>query len=139
MAEQPLLQALDRLIINNRGAVYEADVFSVLFHNPYVVRSFEFAMVDGTLDCTMGYGDMSYAERFFKVEDRAMRDSTQCELLHFDVKSTVSPQAGSQSFIHAANQSRYAAFFIGVCATDSSFVELTPILDSRFPGPMTGL
>lgn len=64
------LEVVD-VLIKFRGALFEGDVFSVLWHLPFVIRSFEFALADGALDCNSSGEDISpddspssWADRF---------------------------------------------------------------------------
>jgi len=49
------LSILTPLSIRNSGARLEGDVFSILKQSPFVVRSFEFALADGAIDCTQSF------------------------------------------------------------------------------------
>lgn len=125
-------------IIGNRGSALEADVFSILRHSPYVVRSFEFAVADGAIVCTEDFEFLpadSFAERFHKVADTVpellnlidpAKPTTPHRLVPFDVKSTVSRFAGQQLFHTTLAQRRHVAFYIGICAADPSYVEVIP-------------
>ena len=66
-------KAIGRMILRNRGTLYESDIFSILKHSPFVVRSFEFGLADGALDCTRQYDTpMTYAEWFWDAYDRRL-------------------------------------------------------------------
>ena len=123
------LESLD-VLLNNRGALFEGNIFSALWHLPFVVRSFEFALVDGTLDCNNDFTGASYADRLWEVNQRSRREAvsgtTPNKLLHFDVKSSTAQDAGKLYYITTSQQQRHVAFFIGTCAADPSFVELIP-------------
>ena len=74
------------VLLNTRGALYEGDIFSVLWRLPFVIRSFEFALADGALDCGNECApDTSYADRIWTGEQRRM--GALRRLLLFDVKS----------------------------------------------------
>ncbi|GAB7356119.1 hypothetical protein MBLNU459_g6719t1 [Dothideomycetes sp. NU459] len=122
-----LLQCLDGMIFGGRSAVYEGDVFSVLSHSPYIVRSSEFALGDGVIDCTRSYPhNMSFADRFWDLDQRQVVEEMASELLLFDIKSSIGDAAGAQSYMANTNQQQETAFFLGICAADTSYVELIP-------------
>ncbi|TIA32243.1 hypothetical protein D6C78_08363 [Aureobasidium pullulans] len=118
-----ILEKVEPLIYHNRSAVVEGDIFSVLAHSPYVIRSFEFGLADGALICNRSYDpDSSYADRFWEF-DQASRDPNNAnEILLFDAKGAVFDQK------HLSNvaQGKHIAFYIGLCTADPSFVELIP-------------
>lgn len=61
--DNDLLKVLDTLICN-RSTLLKGDVFSVLRHSLFIVRSFEFALVNGVVDCTESYYiGASFADR----------------------------------------------------------------------------
>lgn len=58
------LEALNKLILTNRGALYEGDIFSVLKYSLYVVRLFKFTLADRALNCISEfYFDISFVDR----------------------------------------------------------------------------
>ena len=115
-------------ILNTRGAVFEGDIFAVLASLPYIVRSFEFAAADGALDCGHSFPpNATYADRFWAVEQEQLPTIPK-NLLLFDVKSSNTPLAGDQYYKTTIRQRREVAFYIGICVTDPSFVELIPNL-----------
>ena len=121
--------ALDRLVLNRRGALYEGDIFSILKHSPFVVRSFEFARADGMIHCSSEFSpDTSFADRFWDVEQDFQLDprSNSRKFVLFDVKSKVSRAAGDQIYSTTVGQRRHVAFYIGICAADPSFVDVIP-------------
>lgn len=114
----------------NRGAELEGDIFSVLRQSPYVLRSFEFAVADGAVDCTRSFDSQtSFADRFW-LADQQQRDPDPSDepskLLFFDVKSTTSAVAGHQIYETSINQRRHVAFYICICASEPGFVEIIP-------------
>lgn len=120
------LKAIERRIYQNRGAIYEGDVFSVLRTSPFVIRSFEFALADGAIDCTYSYKpSLSYADRYWSMYSRRY-DSEASTLLLFDVKSTIAEDSGDQVYITTVGQRRHVAFYIGINAADPTFVEVVP-------------
>ena len=122
------LSAIEPLL-SNRGALYEGDVFSVLYKSPFVVRSFEFAIADGAIDCTSSFPPgTSFADRFWDIDQRLRVEPTmtRSKLLLFDVKSKISRYAGEQIYNSTTNQRHQVAFYIGICAADPSFIELIP-------------
>ena len=51
------------ILLKNRGARYEGDVFSVLRNESFVLRAYEFAVADGALDCTQAFNpESTYAD-----------------------------------------------------------------------------
>ncbi|KAK3703977.1 hypothetical protein LTR37_014080 [Vermiconidia calcicola] len=123
MSDEPLRVAGPR-ILQCRGASYEGDVFSALRRSRFVVRSFEFALADGAIDCTRTHTDRSYAERFWTLHDQRYLDPSQ--LLLFDVKSTIGDKAGDQVYVGNLVQRRHVAFHVGISAAEPTFVDLIP-------------
>ena len=67
-----LLESLD-VLLNSRSTLYEGDIFSVLWQSPFVVRSFEFALADGALDCANEFSPgTTYADRFWEMGRKCM-------------------------------------------------------------------
>lgn len=122
--------ALNKL--QNRAAVLvEGDVFETLKSSPWIVRSFELAVVDGAVICSQpGFMPTdSYASRFSLVEQNASQT-----LLPFDVKSKLTVDTAGH-YVSGASQSRWAAFYMGVCVGDPSFIELIPNHRQKIPPP----
>ena len=120
------LSALDALILHNRGAFYEGQVFQQLKHALFTVRSFEFALADGAIHCgNEPYQSSSFAERLF-LETLQLRDPSSTQWLPFDVKSTIEINAGRQFYLTTVAQLRHVAFYIGLCAADASYLALIP-------------
>ncbi len=116
------------VILHHCGAVSEGDIFTVLAPLPYVVRSFEFAVADGALDCDNSFPPAAtYADRFWAVEQEQLPTIPK-KLLLFDVKSSICQLAGDQYYLTSIRQRREVAFYIGICVADPSFVELIPNL-----------
>ncbi|KAI4238442.1 MAG: hypothetical protein LQ349_001122 [Xanthoria aureola] len=114
-------------ILDTRGTLYEADVFSVLRSCNFVLRGFEFAQADGALDCTNEYAPTaSYADRLWDLNQRAKRGNAAQRLLLFDAKMASSRYAGRQVFVTINSQRKNVAFYIGICAANPAFVELIP-------------
>ncbi|THX26721.1 hypothetical protein D6D10_09645 [Aureobasidium pullulans] len=113
----------------NHGARFEGDLFSALRHSPYVVRSFEFALVDGAvaLDNTFD-ANSNYADRFWRIDQQQRNPDlrTENEMLYFDGKSSSSAVAEGQVFLTTIKQRRLVAFYVCICANDPRFVELIP-------------
>jgi hypothetical protein len=129
------LKSLERFLAGSRAAVFEGDIFAILLACPYVVRSFEFAVADGALDCSKEYStETGFADRLWKVEQDLRSDSASHKLLLFDVKSSSARDAGEQVYITTIKQRRHVAFYLGVCASDPGFVELIPNLLQGFQG-----
>ena len=129
------LSAATQRIFLRLGAVYKADVFSILRRCLYAVRSFEFALANSALDYTTEYpDDISYSDRFYDVVEHIrlgleLRGDLESELRNlalFDVKSSVANAAGTQQYIISIRQRRRVAFIISVITTDPTFVDLIP-------------
>lgn len=122
-----LLEPVGGILFRNSGSIHEGDVFSILASSPFVVRSGEFALMDGALDCTSRHeSDSSYASRYWEVNDRAADPSEAGDLAGFEVKSCAFGEAGKQIYITTIAQRRRAAFYIAKLATDPNWVELIP-------------
>ncbi|KAG9521367.1 hypothetical protein KCV07_g3780, partial [Aureobasidium melanogenum] len=118
-----VLAPVDTILYKGRSAVAEGDVFAVLAHSPSVVRSFEFGLADGAIDCTHSYDvKSSYAYRLWKLDQGSRMPNTTSAILLFDVKSAVVDQC----YIATNAQRKHVAFYIGICAADPTFVELIP-------------
>lgn len=130
-----LMESLNRAIIDNRGAIYEGDVFSILKRSPYTVRSFEFALADGALECDHEFDpECSWADRFWQTDQRHGDPVVgPSRLMLFDVKSKTAQLAGEQICVTTAGQKACVAFYITICAADPSFVELIPNLQQGLP------
>lgn len=119
-----ILNPLDNLLLRNRSAVSEGDVFSILSHSPFVIRSFEFALVDGAIDCTHAHrADSSFADRLWATEQASLLSDTTSELLLFDIKSSFN---FGHHYMSSVFQKRRVAFYICISSADPSFVELIP-------------
>lgn len=57
-----LLKFFD-IFLNNRGAFYEDNIFFVLRQLLFVVKFYEFVLIDKILDCIYKYFGVSYADR----------------------------------------------------------------------------
>lgn len=128
-----LVEVLQKVILNNRGAIYEGDVFSVLQHSPYVVRSFEFAVADGCISCDQEFDpSTNFADRLWEaIRNARSQEGKPHRLVLFDIKSTVSETAGDQVYITTHRQRQLVAVFINICAADTKFVDLIP---NRYQG-----
>ncbi|KAK3075567.1 hypothetical protein LTR53_001005 [Teratosphaeriaceae sp. CCFEE 6253] len=125
MAEQA--SALAQMVSVHRGGLFEGDIFSVLRASPYVIRSFEGALADGAVDCTRSHlqtDDSMYAHRFWKVQ--SLEPPQWPKLLLFDAKSTISNTAGHQTYVTSKQQRAHVAFYLGISAANTGFVELVP-------------
>ncbi|KAF2672845.1 hypothetical protein BT63DRAFT_436691 [Microthyrium microscopicum] len=120
----PAMRVLDP-IIKDIGHYFEGDVMSIARHSPFAGRAFESALADGFLTCSSSFSpEDSFATRFFKLEQQE-----QYRVVLFDVKSKIHRQAGYQTYSTTERQRHNMAFFIGICASDTSMVELIPNLD----------
>lgn len=135
------MQILDAALSSQVGkvtrrlaSVLEGDVFAVLYHSQYVVRSFEFGVVDGAIDCSGPHDRLgNYADRLASALDCASRPPEhRHKLLPFDVKSTILG-GGSPGYKTTTSQSELAAFYLGISVTDTDFVELIPNYDQSIP------
>jgi hypothetical protein len=120
----PILDPLDTLLLRNRSAVAEGDVFSILSRSPFVIRSFEFALVDGAVDCTNTHRiGSSFADRLWATEQASLLPDVTSELLLFDVKSSFN---FGHRYVSSVFQKRRVAFYICISSADPSFIELIP-------------
>jgi hypothetical protein len=141
--EPSLLAALEALIVRNRGARFEADIFSALFQDPKTIRSFEFGKVDGAIDCLDDIAPTtsqaseddanhlqeqlpSFAKRFWDLDEQFKIHPRSRRLVPFDVKSTVYNVPHKQIYATTLAQSETTAFYICICAADPRYVELIP-------------
>jgi hypothetical protein len=115
-------------IYHRRGAIFEAIIFSFLFDNAQVIRSFEFALADGAIDCLSAFNKgESWADRHHIVSQDVKRQPGIKRFLYFDVKSKTSAAvAGTEVYSTNVLQRSRVAFYIGICASDPSFVEVIP-------------
>jgi hypothetical protein len=121
------LDLIEKVSLRNSGAVHEGDVFSILTKSPFAVRSGEFALVDGALDCTRTHDPASsWATRYWEVDDWAANPFVASDLAAFEVKSCAVGVAGGQSYITTIAQRRRAAFYITRLTADPTWVELIP-------------
>ena len=131
-SEGPSLKSLDALILGNRHARYEGDIFSVAKLCPFVLRAPEFAEADGAIDVTkdfQGYhADDSFADRFWQMNYRAdqLDQKLKPEMVLFDVKSAIGRYAEDHGYLTSERQRCRVAFYLCICAVDPCFVELIP-------------
>lgn len=138
--DERLLETLDDVILKNRGAVHEGDIFSTLSESPFIVRAFEFAPADGAIDCTREMDpSTSFASRFWDT-DQNERDprAVSSELVLFDVKGKISEVASLQRHLTTHFQQSLVAFYLCVCVADPAMVDLFPNYAQGMPPP-TGL
>lgn len=102
-------------------------MFSILKASPYVIRSSEFAPLDGAIDCDPQFDhDSTYADRFHSVTSNRF-PGDRPKLVLFDVKGTASRcPIRAEHFCFSPVQLACAGFFIRICAKDPSFVEVQP-------------
>ncbi|SMY30381.1 unnamed protein product [Zymoseptoria tritici ST99CH_1A5] len=118
------LRILEPLILRHLGAILEGDIFSILASSPFIIRSSEFALSDGALDCTRSYGTTtSFAERFWSLVSHRPTDLS--EIVLFDAKSS-SVVDGDRIFYTSLGQRHGVGFHVCICGTDPDFVELIP-------------
>lgn len=129
-------------LLHNRGALYEGEIFIALEHLfsdfvqlSFVVRSFEFGLADGALDCAQDFkSETSFVDRFFTIDQRLPSEKTS--LVLFDIKSKVSGNAGDQIYSTTLKQRQQVAFYVCICAADPTYVELIPNFYQGLPiGP----
>lgn len=112
-------------LLNQWSAVLEGDVFEALRPCSCVIRSFEFAVADGAIDCAREFDPLeSYAARFWQVYSRNCLEFGEFAL--FDIKSTIGLAPGKQRFVSTVGQKRRVAFHIGIAFADARFVEVIP-------------
>jgi hypothetical protein len=124
-----MLWAVGPWATRNYAAVCEGDVFSILFGLSFIVRSFEFAPIDGAvcLDDPAGYGPQStYAQRLLSTRHHMLKYPRSRRFVQFDVKSTTGLEAGAQTSLTSVRQHHKTAFWIIMCASDPGFVSLVP-------------
>ncbi|KAF1992796.1 hypothetical protein P154DRAFT_583468 [Amniculicola lignicola CBS 123094] len=103
-------EEMQQAVSRGCGAYFEAYVFATLFHLSHIIRSFEFAPVDGALDCsqdsTPNTSLESFGNRFWELNEQIRDDPHlgRCLLVPFDVKSTVSFSAEDQIYITTLSQ-----------------------------------
>ncbi|KAF2658036.1 hypothetical protein K491DRAFT_303693 [Lophiostoma macrostomum CBS 122681] len=100
MSCETVLDALDPLLVQNHGPVFEASLFSSLLALPKVVRSFEFGAADGCIDCSPGWPGFHEPEgdAHRELRRRAVEDPRGIKLVYFDVKSTTA-RVGSRQLL----------------------------------------
>lgn len=126
--EATVLWAARPWAFKNFAAVCEGDVFSVLFALEPVIRSFEFAPVDGavSLEAPIHAPRSTYAERLLAARNHLLKNPRTHRFVQFDVKSTTGLEAGAQHPITGLRQHGKTAFYIVVCASDPGFAALVP-------------
>ena len=118
--------------INNRGARYNNDIFSVAKYSKFVIRAPEFAKVDRAVNASVDFErykiETDYADRFWHTDQRATQPdkALKSRLILFDCKSTITRYAKNQFYIISLHQRRKVAFYLGIYAVDPSFIELIP-------------
>ncbi|KAF2442539.1 hypothetical protein P171DRAFT_497471 [Karstenula rhodostoma CBS 690.94] len=136
------MELLRQVPLSNGGSRFEARAFAAMYHLPFVVRSAEFANVDGVLDCKTARRRSnacmhidpaspatSFADRFYAMTRRASAhpsDPGLCTLVPFDVKGSASHKLHNQKYKTTLDQRRHTAFYICFCAADPKSVEVIP-------------
>ena len=124
------MEAFDRLdgLLQNRGTIYEGEILHFLKRAVnYLVRAFEFGLVDGALAVDQEFApEASFADIFWKVDNTSRGLDNGYTLLLFDIKSRLSGVAGDAIHVTSDRQASQAAFFLGFCAADPRFIELIP-------------
>jgi len=148
MTSSPILTQLQPVIMQNRGARFEADLFDRLLEHPHSLRSFEFAAADGAIDCSADAALLQgpYSDRLWEIEEahnetfhdqQACRDTgsdrTAVCLALFDGKSNLSENAEGQIYSTTLRQRQVVSFYVGVCASNPSYVELFPNYFAQIP------
>ncbi|KAJ4345675.1 uncharacterized protein N0V89_011810 [Didymosphaeria variabile] len=114
----------------NFAAVCEGNIFSILFPLDYIIRSFEFAPIDGAvcLDAPAYPPQSTYAERLFSTRLHTLQDlpPRSRRFVQFDVKSTTGLEAGAQHSVTGLRQHLRTAFYLVLCASDPGFISLIP-------------
>lgn len=122
--ERAPLCSIENLISDGRGAIREGDAFSVLKHSPFALRGYEFSLCDGAIDCKNRYDtEMSYADRFWKLECQLQRDPGSANLGLLEIKSSTQtdhPYPTSVAQLH-----RVVAYVL-LRSADASWVDFVP-------------
>ncbi|KAH3968351.1 hypothetical protein HBH98_172240 [Parastagonospora nodorum] len=131
-ANRPL-ESLDSFVTRRRGTFFEAEIFHALRDCAFVLRSFEFALVDGALFATVGDSPPpgNYTERFWALNEQVRMTRGSHEhwariLVLLDLKSSTSRQAEEQVYITTLRQQEKTGIYIAVCAADLGYVEVIP-------------
>lgn len=120
-----ILRFLQALLFGCQGYLLEGNLFAVLLSSTFIVRSFEFALADGAVDCTNEFdSSRSYAHRLWTLISQD--PSVASQLLLFDMKSSCDDGEGAQRFKTSVGQQNRVAFFLCICAADPRFVDLMP-------------
>lgn len=131
LSKEPL-EHVAPIINNSIGALFEGDVFSVLRHSPYTIRSFEFALTDGAIDCSYEYHpSTSFADRLLDVDDRSFNPTLASVLATFDVKAT----GADSAVLTSGAQQRSVAAYVCIEAGNPAFVTLVPNVLQRPDSP----
>lgn len=118
-----VLKTLDR-VTYDQGALLEGDAFSILSGSPHILRSPEFALADGAIDCSRTYEpEMTYTQRYWEMQ--SFEPSEAPELCLFDVKSSVGGHL-RQGYVSTPRQRQHVTFYLGLCAANPGYVELIP-------------
>lgn len=121
------LDAAIRHVSRGFAATVEGDIFSILRRSSIVLRSAEFATVDGGIDCTHRFAPgSSYAMRYWQYSDRSLHPETSSDVIPLDVKGSVAGCAGDQVYITTLAQKRRVAVYITKDAADDRFVNVIP-------------
>lgn len=123
-------------LLVNRGALFEADIFTLLLGCPHIIRAFEFALTDGAVCCSVSpLPSGTYSERFWELNEQVQQDPhlPTRTLLLFDVKSASSPDASKQVYHTTLRQRDQVSFYITICAANPDFVEVHPNLAGECP------
>lgn len=72
MPNMKSLKIVNNLILNNRDARYEDDIFFVTKYSKFVIRASEFAKVDGAVDAFVDFErykiETNYTNRFWHTD-----------------------------------------------------------------------
>lgn len=132
------MKSLNALILRNRHARYEDDIFSMIKHCLFVLRTFEFVEIDNAIDVIKNfrehYANDSFANRFWHINYKVDRlnEKSKSEMILFDAKSVIDRYAKNHEYLIFERQRRKVAFYFCICAMNSFFVELISNFFQKF-------
>lgn len=126
--EDTVLQLLTPLFLRDLGQTLEGDIFQALKQSPHVVRSLEFALADGAIDCSRARPtNMSYAERLMHIFSFEPDEEIMSEIVLFDVKSSSTDDEESHRVYKTVEgQRRRVGFWVCISAADPHWVDVIP-------------
>jgi hypothetical protein len=134
-----LLQLLTPLFLRDLGQTLEGDVFQVLKQSPFIVRSLEFALADGAIDCSRERpATTSFAERLWNVFSYEPEEDFMSDLIYLDVKSgSADDERSHQDYMSIEGQCRKVGVWVCISAANSAWVDVIPNRHQTPEGLMT--